>query len=46
MEKFNDMSNKIYGGTNKEKTIDILYNKTCKYIQKNIDSELNIKVIY
>ena len=46
MDRFNNLSNKIYGNFNSTKNLDILYNKISNVINKEISKQINIKIIY
>ena len=44
MDRFNNLSNKIYGNFNSNKNLDILYGKISNVINKEISKEVNIKI--
>ena len=46
LDRFNNLSSKIYGNFNSDKNLDILYGKISNSINKEISRETNIKIIY
>lgn len=44
--KFNYLSSKIYGNFDKDKNLREIYNKVAKNISKEIEKEINVKIIY